>query len=233
MLSEVRADLIFTSPPYNIGSKAPRRDGYRRLGLYDPKSYGGIQSYPDSLPEQEYQRLQADFLVWASRHLADGGVLVYNHKPRRNGRLIHPAEWFLLPRVREALELKEEIVWDRGSTHNHGRKLMWPQTERLYVFVRGGDAYILDNTDELDFRSDVWHIPRASPNGHNAPFPLRLAKGVVETWSREGDLVCDPYMGSGTVGLAAARAKRRFIGSEILPKYFHLAARRLGMKVRR
>ena len=44
-------DLIFTSPPYNIGSKSPRIDGQRKKGKYDPKSYGSITGYADNLPE--------------------------------------------------------------------------------------------------------------------------------------------------------------------------------------
>ena len=125
-------DLIFTSPPYNIGSKAPRQDGRRSSGKYDPKSYGGITGYSDSLPEDEYQQQQIDFLRWCVTALKEDGVLVYNHKPRRkNGVMIHPMQWLLAV---PDLVLMEEIIWDRRSTHNHANKLFWPTTERLYVF---------------------------------------------------------------------------------------------------
>ena len=107
-------DLIFTSPPYNIGSKSPRIDGQRRKGKYDPKSYGSITGYADNLPEDEYQRQQVEFLHWAARALKDDGTLVYNHKPRRkNGVMIHPMQWLLQC---PDLTLMEEIVWDRRST---------------------------------------------------------------------------------------------------------------------
>ena len=125
-------DLIFTSPPYNIGSKSPRIDGRRKSGGYDPKSYGAITGYADNLSEDEYQAQQVAFLFWCAKALKDDGTLVYNHKPRRkNGVMIHPMQWLLQC---PELTLMEEIVWDRGSTHNHANRLFWPTTERLYVF---------------------------------------------------------------------------------------------------
>ena len=134
--------------------------------------------------------------------------------------MIHPAEWFL--KVRE-LSLREEIIWDRGSTHNHGRNLMWPQTERLYVFSRSDGRYCLNNNKKLSYRSDVWRINRARGNGHNAPFPSELANSVIETWSNHGQLVCDPFSGSGTTARVALALGRRFVGAEIMPKYKQLA----------
>jgi DNA modification methylase len=146
--------------------------------------------------------------------------------------MIHPAEWFLLPAVRERLTLMEEVVWDRGSTHNHSNRLMWPQTERLYVFRRTDGTYSLANDNRLTYRSDLWRIalnPRMpSSTGHNAPFVDQLAEAVIETWSRPGDLVCDPYSGSGTTGVAAQRLGRDFAGSERLKKYYDIARERLA-----
>jgi len=228
MTTTFKAALIFTSPPYNIGSKQPRTDGFRKHGHYDPKSYGAIRDYPDDLSEDVYQRQQRDFLLWAAAHLIEDGVLVYNHKPRRrDGQMIHPAEWFLLPEVRAQLQLMEEPAWDRGSTHNHSNRLLWPQTERLYVFRKRDGVYPFVNRKDLPQRSDVWRIERSRVRGHNSPFPLDLARTVIQTWSFEGDLVCDPYGGSGTTGVAALELGRRFVGAELLPKYYHMAKRRL------
>jgi DNA modification methylase len=228
MMIRLVANLIFTSPPYNIGSKSPRQDGFRKHGGYDPKSYGAIRDYPDDLPEDEYQDQQAAFFLWAARHLTNDGVLVYNHKPRRrDGRMIHPGEWFLRPEVRAELQLMEEIVWDRHSTHNHSNRLMWPQTERLYVFRTTAGTYPFLNHPDLPQRADLWQIERSREKGHNSPWPLALAKAVIQAWSKKGDLVCDPYAGSGTAGVAALVLGRRFVGAEVLPRYYDLAKRRL------
>lgn len=225
--SDVAADLIFTSPPYNIGSKSPRKDGQRKHGKFDAKSYGGITGYPDALPEDEYQDQQEQFLLWCAEHLTSNGTLVYNHKPRRkNGAMIHPAQWFLRPEVTRVLTLMEEVTWDRGSTHNHGRGLLWPHTERLYIFRRADGAYALDNVSGLPQRSDVWRINRPpSTKGHfqrkhACPFSMELAEAVLTAYSREGDLVCDPYSGSGTTAAAALAMGRRFVGTERESNYY-------------
>ncbi len=228
VLSDVKADLIFTSPQYNIGSAAPRKDGFRRLGKFDPKSFGAIRDYPDDFPEPEYQDQQAEFMCWTAAHLKPNGVLVYNHKPRRkNKRLTHPAEWFLRAKVRERLVLMEEVVWDRGSTHNHDLTQMWQQTESLYVFRRPDGIYPLRTTKDTPQRSNVWRINRARKNGHPSPFPEDLAEAVVLAWSLPGELVVDPYAGSCTVAVAAQKLGRQCICAEIIEKYCVLGRERL------
>ena len=153
-------DLIFTSPPYNIGSGGPRVDGFRHKGGKDKKSYGGITGYKDTLREGDYQESQIDFLRWCVTALKEDGVLVYNHKPRRkNGVMIHPMQWLLAV---PDLVLMEEIIWDRRSTHNHDNHLFWPTTERLYVLRKADGRYRYENNGnkrDLDFRDDHWDIP--------------------------------------------------------------------------
>lgn len=226
VLDDVQADLIFTSPPYNIGTTQARSDGKRRMGLFDPKSFAGITGYDDAMPDDDYADSQEQFLLWAADHLTAGGILAYNHKPRRrSGQMIHPADWFRRPAVMQRLALMEEVVWDRGSTHNHGRALMWPQTERIWVFRRAADAYRFDNTSALQYRSDLWRISLSSfkHGNHCAPMPLEVAKAAVMAWSKPGQLICDPYLGSGTTGAAALLLGRQFVGAEIKPEYASLA----------
>jgi len=222
-------DLIFTSPPYNIGSKSPRIDGQRKKGKYDPKSYGSITGYADNLPEDEYQRQQVQFLRWAARALKDDGTLAYNHKPRRkNGVLIHPIQWLLQC---PDLTLMEEIVWDRGSTHNHSNRLFWGTTERIYVFRKSEGSYRFHNTDRLEFRDDHWEIPlnsrKATEKSHACPFSEKLTVNVIKAFTEPGDLVCDPYSGSGTTAAVAQALDRNFVGSELNPKYHAASVARI------
>ena len=222
-------DLIFTSPPYNIGSKCPRIDGRRKDGGYDPKSYGGITGYADSLPEGDYQDQQVAFLQWCLQALKDDGTLVYNHKPRRkNMSLVHPLQWIL--RV-PGLVLMEEIIWDRGSTHNHANRLFWPTTERLYVLRKAEGRYRFINRADLPFRDDHWHVPlnssKAASTNHACPFSDQLTAGVLAAFSKPGDLVCDPYSGSGTTAVVAAEMERRFIGAERSELYWRQSMARV------
>lgn len=224
-----KVDLIFTSPPYNIGSKSARKDGQRKQGKYDPKSYGAITGYADELDERDYQAEQVKFLRLCAKALKADGTLVYNHKPRRrDGRMIHPMVW--MNRVK-SLTLMEEVIWDRGSTHNHSNRMFWPTTERLYVFRRTTGSYRLKNHNELQFRSDLWRVPlTAKPaDGHAAPFTERLATAVVHAFAAPGDLVCDPYSGSGTTAVAAMRRGCRFIGAELDQRYHQNSLRRVQL----
>lgn len=79
----------------------------------------------------------------------------------------------------------------------------------------------------LGHRYNVWEINPQS-NGHPAPFPEALANDHIVSWSNEGDLVYDPFLGSGTTGKMALLNKRRFIGSEISAEYCAMARKRIA-----
>lgn len=86
--------------------------------------------------------------------------------------------------------------------------------------------------DQLESKqriTDVWPLPVAQgKNGHGAEFPVALPARCIALSSREGDVICDPFLGSGTTGLAATRLKRRFVGFEISADYVKLAHARLA-----
>lgn len=79
-------------------------------------------------------------------------------------------------------------------------------------------------------RFNIWEInPRGGgmASYHSASFPEQLAADHIQSWSNPGDWVLDPFMGSGTTGVAAMKMKRRFIGFELCEKYYNSAVRRL------
>jgi site-specific DNA-methyltransferase (cytosine-N4-specific) len=76
----------------------------------------------------------------------------------------------------------------------------------------------------------VWDLntqPSRESSGHFATFPESLAERCILLGSREGELVLDPFLGSGTTAVAAARLGRRFLGCELNPDYVAMAERRL------
>lgn len=223
--------LIITSPPYNIGSAGKRQDGMRREGKFDRKSFSGINSYEDNLPEADYQEQQQRFLLWALKRLKSDGVIAYVHKNRHKDRkLISPYEW-ILPLVEQGhLKIYEEIVWDRGSTHNHDKGYLYPETERIYILCKPDAKPYFQNYDPEGVHkgmSDVWRIGRARNSFHDAAFPLALAERIVMCYSKPRELVMDPHCGSGTSFIAAHANKRRFVGSELSPVHFKNARKRI------
>ena len=63
--------------------------------------------------------------------------------------------------------------------------------------------------------------------GHGACFPVELVKDLVNAFSKDGDIVLDPFMGSGTTAVAALECNRKYIGFEIIPEYVDFANERI------
>jgi site-specific DNA-methyltransferase (adenine-specific) len=82
---------------------------------------------------------------------------------------------------------------------------------------------------EYSPRINIWKYTTSFGNdtGHPAPFPYQLAHDHIISWSNEGDTILDPFMGSGTTGVAAIQTGRKFIGIELDEKYFASAKKRI------
>ena len=82
---------------------------------------------------------------------------------------------------------------------------------------------------EYGRRCNVWEVSPAGiqTTNHPAVFPEPLARDCIVSWSNENDLVLDPFLGSGTTGVAAIKNNRRFIGIEKSKEYFDFAKRRI------
>jgi DNA modification methylase len=74
----------------------------------------------------------------------------------------------------------------------------------------------------------VWEMTTASSVDHPAPFPIELPKRVIELYTRPGDVVLDPFMGSGSTAIAAVQMGRHYVGYELSVEYCQLAERRLA-----
>ena len=85
--------------------------------------------------------------------------------------------------------------------------------------------------NEYSRRTNIWRIPigkNKETQGHPAPFPEQIAKDHIITWSNPGDVVLDPFVGSGTTAKMAIETNRNFIGFEISTDYCEIARRRIG-----
>ncbi len=76
-------------------------------------------------------------------------------------------------------------------------------------------------------RNNIWRINQQQKSEHPAPFPEQLANDHIISWSNEGDIVLDPFMGSGTTGKMAIFNNRNYIGFEISKEYCEIAERRI------
>lgn len=89
----------------------------------------------------------------------------------------------------------------------------------------------IDPVPEFSKRNNIWKYNTAvekDKNNHPAKMPEKLAIDHVLSWSNEGDMVFDPFMGSGTTGKAAMQNNRNFIGIEIVPEYVQISKERFN-----
>ena len=73
----------------------------------------------------------------------------------------------------------------------------------------------------------MWTVPKGCGDGHPTQKPVGLLKHWVVDFSDEGELILDPFMGSGTTGVAAVQMGRAFVGIEQNPRYFEIACKRI------
>lgn len=224
-------DLVFTSPPYNLGSSP-----WPHLGNWKPgDSPGGKSKWrngsdgsggvrydegDDALPWEEYVGRQHRVLglLWAS--LSAGGAIFYNHKPR----VIGAKAWLPLE-LNPDLPLRQIIIWARAGGLNYNPTAYVPTHEWLMIFAKSEWRLKSKAASGL---GDVWYVPQETNPDHPAPFPLGLPARAIET--TEPSLVLDPFAGSGTTLRAAKDAGIRAIGVERSELYCERTAKRLAQR---
>jgi site-specific DNA-methyltransferase (adenine-specific) len=153
------------------------------------------------------------------------------------------------------LLLRGEIVWQKGagasgscawgSFRAASNPVLRDLTERVIVASKGGfqraltveqrrhrglpNESTIATDDFMASTLDVWQIPSESARrvGHPAPFPVELPEKLIELYTFGGDLVLDPFMGSGSTLVAASRTGRRYVGYDLDAGYVELARARV------
>ena len=130
--------------------------------------------------------------------------------------------------------LRKDPAWANSKWTTNTLKAV-SETEYLYVFWKPGEYVVnrerLTPTEwkEWGYRQ-VWEIPSVRANDiHPAMFPINLALRVIRLYTDEGDIVLDPFLGSGTTALAAIEMKRQYIGIEKSPEYAEIARKQVEL----
>lgn len=212
-------DCCVTSPPYNKGEN---KNGGR---LVDAVKYA---DYSDSMDESLYQDFQIKVLNEIARILKKDGSVFYNHKNRYiDGQFISPLSWIL----KSDLQVRQEIVWDRIITGNIRGWRFWNVDERIYWLQRK-DAVPKELPPEFARFGSVWKImPETKNDAHPCPFPQKIPDICIAAVCNPGDLILDPFIGSGTVAISAIKNKCNFIGFELSPEYIAYAEKRIELKI--
>lgn len=133
------------------------------------------------------------------------------------------------------------FIWSKGKPKSFNpiedRRNLWGGT-KVHGTFRNADGTLQGRSTtwkevvckEYGCRFNVWRINTEKQNrtGHPAVFPVNLAQDHIKSWSNEGDVVLDPFLGSGTTRIAAYDLNRQFIGYEISEEYFRLQEERFA-----
>ena len=205
-------DTIITSPPYNKKGLS----GKKEIGNQIWKKFNiDYSNYGDDMPEEDYHLWQVDILNECFRVLKNDGSMFYNHKMRRNKNIaINPYDI-----IKESkFKLYQLIIWNRKNSPNVRNDHLTPTTEYIFWLVKEKPR-VYKNEIPKEFRSEVWEISPQKQNGHPAPFHPLIPEICIKLTTKEGELVLDPFMGSGTTAKKAAELSRNFIGFEIDKTY--------------
>lgn len=204
-------DLIVTDPPY----KVTKRGGCGTAGGFfteDEAKRGKIFTHNDTDCSQ-----YADIFF---KVLKDGGhcYVMTNHVNLQN---------MLNTFTNVGFKFIKSLIWDKGNKIM-GRFYM-SQFEYI-LFFRKGKGIQINNCGTSDLLSvkNKKLKDKKGKNLHNTEKPVKLMKILIENSSKEDDVVLDPFMGIGAVGVACRQSNRSFIGIEIDKKYFDIATKRIN-----
>ena len=215
--------LMVTSPPYNV-----RKD------------------YDEDLTLSEYLSMLERVFRETYRVLVPGGRACVNIANLGRKPYIPLNAFIAQVMIETGFLMRGEIIWDKGSSV--GTSTAWGSWmsasnptlrdvhEYILVFSKGRfkrqktDRPATIQRDEfLEFTKSVWQFPTESAAriGHPAPFPVELPRRLIQLYTFAGDIVLDPFMGSGTTAIAALESGRHFVGYEIDPAYAAQARERI------
>jgi len=126
----------------------------------------------------------------------------------------------------------KDPAWENSRWHSLSYRSV-DESEYIYIFWKPGITTVertrLDRKEWRDWGSrGVWHIASVRSNDdHEAKFPLELARRVIRLFSAKGDLILDPFVGSGTSAVAALNEGRQYIGFDIVQKNVELAKQKV------
>ena len=219
-LEDNSVDCIVTSPPYNkkglLGKITKGNQIWGKFSI-DYNTYG------DDMPESDYQAWMVAVLNECYRIIKPDGSIFFNHKPRRyKNRCYLPTDFI----QHSDAELYQLIIWDRRNSPNIRNDILVPCTEHIYWLCKDKPK-VFRNTIP-DYKSEVWVIAPETQGKHPAPFPPQLVRNCINLTTQEGDLVLDPFMGSGTTALVATELNRKWIGFDIDEKYATITNERIN-----
>ena len=215
--------LMITSPPYNVG-----------------------KDYDVNLSLKQYLALLRRVLKETHRVLSTGGRVAIN--VANIGRKPYiPLHSHIIDMMLDlGFLMRGEIIWNKSASS--GTSFAWGSWKSAsnpvlrdvheYILIFSKDSYsrkkdgkkdTIENKEFMEYTKSIWTFPSVSAKriGHPAPFPEELPRRLIQLYSFEGDVILDPFLGSGQTAIAALKTGRHFVGYDTDKKYCELAQKRI------
>jgi len=216
--------LMVTSPPYNV-----------------------TKEYDEDLTLEEYRELLKRVFAETYKKLVIGGRVCVNIANIGRKPYIPLHSYIIKDMLDIGFLMRGEVLWNKSSSA--GVSTAWGSWksaknptlrdihEYILIFSKGNFSRL--NTDNkkstikkeefLEFTKSIWNFPAESAKrvNHPAPFPVELPYRCIQLFTFKGDVVLDPFVGSGTSCIAALKTGRNFIGYDNNQKYVEVAKKRI------
>lgn len=217
--------LMITSPPYNV-----------------------TKEYDADLSLKEYLRLLRRVFSETYRVLVQGGRACVNVANLGRRPYLPLSDFISAMMLDIGFEMRGEIIWNKGA--GAGVSMAWGSWQSAsnpvlrdvheYIMIFSKGSFRRQKPDDkentiskeqfMEWTKSVWTMNPESAKkiGHPAPFPVELPYRLLQLYTFKGDIILDPFMGSGTTAIAALKAERKYIGYETNPEYLKLAEARIA-----
>ncbi|HFA48573.1 MAG TPA: site-specific DNA-methyltransferase [Bacteroidetes bacterium] len=220
--------LMITSPPYNVSKE-----------------------YDEDLSLAEYLDMLKNIFQETYRVLVNGGRACINVANLGRKPYIPLSDYISKMMLGIGFNMRGEIIWNKaasaspstawGSWMSASNPTLRDIHEYILVFSKGDykrerdkqekefRANTISRDDFMEWTKSIWTFNAESARriGHPAPFPVDLPYRLIQLFSFTNDIVLDPFMGSGTTGIAALKSNRKYVGFDTNQEYIELAEKRL------
>lgn len=229
MIPDNSLHLMITSPPYNVSKE-----------------------YDDDLSLKEYLEMLKNVFSETYRVLVNGGRACINVANLGRKPYIPLSDYVSKIMIDLGYNMRGEIIWNKaasaspstawGSWMSASNPTLRDIHEYILIFSKGDykreikksekeqSQSTISRDDFMEWTKSIWTFNAESARrvGHPAPFPIDLPYRLIQLLSFTNDIILDPFMGSGTTGIASLKSNRKFIGFDTNKDYIELANNRIS-----
>ena len=234
-MEELRdVDVVITSPPYNTSRKGSSLDAADVNIRYD--------EFDDCRPNEEYIAWTNDIFNAFDKTLKPNGCILYNLSYSSENIALM---WLTVASVMQntPFTIADCIIWKKKSAapNSESTNKLTRICEFVFVFCRKTELSTFNCYKEKGVQrpngqqhyKNYFNFLEAPNNDevcpiHKATYSTILCRKLMLLYSKEGDTIYDPFMGTGTTAIACIREKRNYVGSELSPRYIDWAEKRIN-----